>query len=178
MGLETRLTIAAVANLSDTLDLGPRSASMSATYKALLADGVAAGQANRVFHDRRTLVGAATENLDLAGGSLLDPLGNPLTFARIKGLIVSAVGVVGPPAVPNTNDVIVGGDVTNTFFGSFADETDAVRIRPGGTFAIVCGPADGTGYVVAAGTGDLLKFTNGAAGTDVTFDVIIIGTSA
>lgn len=170
MTLQSRISVSVTANQSETLDLGSRSSAMTQTYKATLTSGTGAGQADLVFHDKRTLAASATENLDLAG-VLTDPLGTALTFARIKAIIVNA-------AAGNTNDVIVGGDVTNTFFGSFADETDAVRIRPGGVFAMVCGEADATGYPVAAGTGDLLKFTNGAGSTSVEYQVTLIGASA
>jgi hypothetical protein len=37
---------------------------------------------------------------------------------------------------------------------------------------------DATGYPVTAATGDLVTLTNSAAGTSVTYDVIIIGSSA
>lgn len=171
MTLSSKVQVSAVANLTETLDIGTRSANLPKVYSATLANGTAAGQADRVFADTRTLAASATENLDLAGGTLTDPFGNVLTFARVKAIIVAA-------AAGNTNDVIVGGDVTNTFFGSFADETDAVRIRPGGVFAMLCGAADAVGYAVVAGTGDLLKVLNSAGGTSVTYDVIIIGTSA
>ena len=178
MSLTSRLIVQAVANIEETIDGGSRSAALARKYLASLDPGTLAGQGDRVFWDTRTLAASATENLDLAGGALLDPFGNVLTFARIKGLVVAAAGVVGPPAVPNVNDVLVGGDVVNTFFGMFGAETDAVRIRPGTTFAMICDEADVTGYVVTPATGDLLKLTNGGAGTSVTFDVIIIGTSA
>jgi hypothetical protein len=171
MTLSSTVSVRVTANISEATDLGIRSSAMSADYRANLANGTGTGQADKTFHDKRTLGASATENLDLAGGALVDPFGQVLTFARVKALVVKA-------APGNTNDVIVGGDVTNTFFGSFADETDAVRIRPGTTFAIACGEADATGYPVAAGTGDLLKVTNGGAGTSVDYDIIIIGTSA
>jgi hypothetical protein len=171
MTLVASLLVQATATQSETLDLGGRSSNMSKTYRTALTDGIVAGKADRVFHDTRTLVASATENLDLAGGVLFDPLGTALTFVKVKGLIVAA-------AVGNTNDVLVGGDVTNTFFGMFIDETDGVRVRPGGVFAMFTGAADASGYPVVAATGDLLKITNGGAGTPVTFDVIVIGTSA
>jgi hypothetical protein len=171
MTLSSKVLVSVAANMTEALDIGNRSWSGPKSYAATLANGIAVGQADKVFADTRTLAASATENLDLAGGVLLDPLGTALTFVKVKALIVAA-------AAGNTNDVIVGGDVTNTFFGSFADETDAVRIRPGTVFAIACGAADAAGYAVVAGTGDLLKILNGGAGTPVTYDVIIIGTSA
>jgi hypothetical protein len=88
----------------------------------------------------------------------------------VKAIIVHA-------SAANTNNVIVGGDATTTFFGMFADETDAVVLRPGATLALFCGEADAAGYAVTAATADLLKIANSGGTTGVTYDIIIIGTS-
>lgn len=170
MTLSSKASVTVTANQSEALDLGVRSSALSKVYTATLTNGTAAGQADRVFHDTRTLAPSATENLDLAG-VLTDPLGTALTFVKVKALIVAA-------AAANTNDVVVGGDVTNTFFPMFGAETDSLKIRPGAVLALICGAADAAGYAAAAGTADLLKVTNGGAGTPVTYDVIVIGTSA
>jgi hypothetical protein len=170
MSLTSKIALRAVASLIGSGDLVTPAANLSQSYITELSDGTAAGAADRVFSDTRTLAASATENLDFAG-SLTDALGTSLTFAKIKAIIVHA-------AAGNTNNVIVGGDVTNTFFGIFADETDALVIRPGATLALFCGEADAAGYSVTAATGDLLKVTNSGAGTGVTYDIIVIGTSA
>lgn len=170
MTLSSKLALKVSANLSSALDLVSPAARLSKLYQSELTDGTAAGMADKVFSDTRTLAASGTENLDLAG-SLTDALGAALTFAKIKAIIVHA-------AAANTNNVIVGGDATTTFFGIFADETDAVVVRPGATLALFCGEADAAGYAVTAATADLLKITNSGAGTGVTYDIIIIGTSA
>lgn len=170
MTLSSKVNLGVSAALSSALDLVSPAARLSQRYTTELDDGTAAGMADKVFSYTRTLAASATENLDLAG-SLTDALGAALTFAKIKAIIVHA-------AATNTNNVVVGGDATTTFFGIFADETDAVVIRPGATFALFCGEADAAGYAVTAATADLLKITNSGAGTGVTYDIIIIGTSA
>lgn len=170
MTLSSKVALRVTSNLSSALDLVTAQANLSKSYSAELDTGTAAGQADKVFSDTRTLAASATENLDLAG-SLVDAFGATITFAKIKAIVVKA-------ADANTNNVVVGGDVTNTFFGIFADETDALSLRPGACFALFCGEADAAGYPVVAATGDLLKITNSAGGTSVTYDIIIIGTSA
>jgi len=170
MTLASKVNLGVSASLSSALDLVSPAARLSQRYTTELSDGTAAGSADKVFSDTRTLGASATENLDLAG-SLTDALGAALTFAKVKAIIVHA-------SAANTNNVILGGDATTTFFGIFADETDAVVIRPGATFALFCGEADAAGYAVTAATADLLKVTNSGAGTGVTYDIIIIGTSA
>lgn len=170
MSLTSKISLNVSAALSSALDLVSPAARLSQRYSTELDDGTGAGAADKVFSDTRTLAASATENLDLAG-VLTDALGAALTFAKVKALIIHA-------SAANTNNVIVGGDATTTFFGMFADETDAIVVRPGATLALFCGEADAAGYAVTAATADLLKIANSGAGTGVTYDVIIIGTSA
>lgn len=133
--------------------------------KALsFGDGAGAGAVNLLFHDQRTLAASATENLDLAG-TLADKFGQTLTFARIKAVLVVA-------ATGNTNNVNVTQPASNGV-PVFLAAGDGVGIRPGGMFLWVA--PDAAGAVVTAGTGDLLTVTNSAAGTSVTYDVLILG---
>jgi hypothetical protein len=170
MPLTSRLSIAASAVQTATLDLGTAQAQLSKAYTVDLADGTAAGRADRVFHDTRTLAASATEDLDLAG-VLTDALGGALTFVRIKALIVSA-------AAGNTNNVLVGGAASNGFISWVGGAAHTVTVRPGATLALIAGAADATGYAVTAGTADLLRIANSGAGSTVTYDVAIIGCSA
>lgn len=170
MPLDSSLLVAVSARLSATQDLGEAVATMTKSYSAKLASGVSAGQADKVFHDTRTLAASATEDIDLAG-VLTDPLGAALTFAKIKGLIIAA-------AAANANNVIVGGAAANGFVTPFGGATHTITVRPGGIFALMAGSADATGYAVTAATADLLKIANSGAGTSVTYDIIVIGTGA
>lgn len=132
-----------------------------------LTPGTSSGNADRIFMDTRTLSASSTENLDLAGG-LTDPLGATLTFVTIKAIYVKA-------ASANTNNVVVGGAGSNTLLGIFSDATDKIVVKPGGVFMWV---APATGATVTASTGDILLVANSSSGTSVTYDIVIIGTSA
>jgi hypothetical protein len=133
-----------------------------------LASGIASGQADLIFSDRRSLALSATENLDLAG-TLLDPFGGALAMVTVKMIYIRA-------ADANTNDVLVGGAGAAALAGVFGDAaTDLIKVKPGGVFLWA---APKTGAPVVATTADLLKVANGGAGTAVTYDVVIIGTSA
>lgn len=167
--LNSKLVVTAVANLTNELDLGEASAPLTRTYRSVFDNGTGAGQADKVFHDQRTLAASATEDLDLAG-VLTDPLGAALTFARIRGLVVAA-------AAANTNNVVVGNASSNAW-AALLGATGTVVLRPGAVLALAVGEADAAGYAVTAGTGDLLKVANSAGGTSVTYDLIIIGASA
>lgn len=168
MALTTLITARTKADHVSALDLGNATLALDVTATHDLASGTGADQADIAFSDRRTLTASATENLDLAGG-LTDAFGATLTFARVKAIMVKA-------SSSNTNDVVLGGAASNAFVNWVGDATDTVKVKPGGSFLIVAPNA--TGYVVTAGTGDILKVANSAGSTSVVYDIIIIGASA
>ncbi len=170
MGLTgAQLSVAAGGTLTAALDLGTGSATQNLARSMSLGNGTGAGNADRMFSDRRTLAASGTEDLDLAG-VLLDAFGSAVTFARIKGLIIAA-------AAGNTNNVVVGA-AASTPWATLLNATGTVTLRPGAFLAVGTASTDATGYAVTAGTADLLKVLNSAAGTSVTYDIHIIGTSA
>src|SRR5262245_42260141 len=100
MALNSSLRLAIVANLVSALDLAEASVPLSKTYMSNFTSGVAAGQADMVWHDTRTIAAAGTDDIDLAG-ALAGLLGGTATFVKIKGLIVAA-------SAGNINNVEVG----------------------------------------------------------------------
>lgn len=167
MALQTKIALAVVASLTNTLDLAEASVPLNLQSTLRLATGTGTNQADKIFHDRRTLAASGTEDLDLAG-VLADPLGVTLTFARIKALIVLA-------SSGNTNNVNITRPASNGV-PLFLAAGDGIGVRPGGLFCWAC--ADATGVAVTGGTGDLVTLTNSAGSTSVTFDVVIVGASA
>jgi hypothetical protein len=170
MPLTAKVTLNLNALQTSQLDLALASAPLLKDYITSLQNGTAAGQADKIFHDQRTLAAAANEDLDLNGAALSDAFNTTLAFVKVKGLIVSA-------AAANPNPITLGGAASNGFISWVGSATDKVSIRPGATFALFAGQADGTGYAVTAATADLLRVTAGAGGNH-TYDVIVIGTSA
>jgi hypothetical protein len=163
--LKTSILLDFKSLLTTALDLGGASSPASLVKSFGWTDGAAINQANRVWTDRRTLAASGTENLDLAA-VLLDAFGTAITFARVRALIVAA-------ASTNTNNVLVGGAASNGFVNWVSDATDVVVVRPGGLLALVA--PDATAYAVTAATGDILKVTNSAGTTGVTYDIAIVG---
>jgi hypothetical protein len=166
--LNTTITAQISATYKNLLDLGtPTDTFLKKTFIEL-ANGTSAASADLMFHDQRTLSASATENLDLAG-SLANPLtGATMTFVEIRAVLISA-------ASGNTNNVLFSRPASNgvTLFSAAGDE---IKVPPGGVFMWACG-ADGA-IAVTAGTGDIFTVTNSGAGTSVTYDVVILGTSA
>lgn len=170
MALTSKVRVAVDAAQTGTIDLGGKSASASKNWAVSFANGAAAGQANVVWQDTRTIAASGTDDIDLTG-TLTDAFGATITTAKVKTVLVAA-------AAGNTNNVVVGGATSNQFTSIFGDATDKVVIRPGGVFAISVGDADLNAYAVTAGTGDLLRVTNSGAGTSVTYDIIVLGTAS
>ena len=168
MTLTSRMLLELSADFSSALDLASLRVPLDVKTQVDLANGTAANQADRIFHDTRTLSASGTENLDLAG-VLTDPTGATITFAKIKLLLIKA-------AAANTNDVVVGGHASAAFVNWVSDATDKVVVRPGGGLCLWAPGA--AGYAVTATTADMLTVANSGAGTGVTYDVVIIGTSA
>lgn len=150
-------------------DLSTPSDDLRWTRGVHLDTGTGAGKADLRFTDTRTLLASATEDLDLAG-VLLDAFGAALTFVRIKGLFISA-------SAANTNNVVVGAAASNAW-ATLLNATGTITLRPGDTFAAMSGAAQTTAWAVTAGTGDLLKVANSAAGSSVSYDIVIVGASA
>jgi hypothetical protein len=168
MALSTNIRLQVLSDLTSALDLVTPIAPLNYLKTYQLDSGTGANQADKIWTDTRTLTASSTENLDLAG-VLTDAFGATVTFARVKALIISANSL-------NTNDVVVGGAATNTFINWVGDPTDKIKLKPGASFMLVA--PDSTAYPVTAGTGDILLVANGAAGTSVTYDIVVIGASA
>ncbi len=132
-----------------------------------LADGVGASQADMIYSDSRTLSASSAEDLDLAGGGLLDPLGGAFEPAKIRVLMVTA-------SASNTNDVVVGNKAAQILY--LDSVTSEVVVQPGGVFVLTA-PAT-AGITVTATTADLITVTNSAGGTSVDYEIVILGTSS
>src|SRR5690349_7014671 len=170
MGLSSLVSLNVQASQSSALDLGNAAFTASKTYSTSYANGTAAGQANKLFTDTRTITASSNDDLDL-NGVLTDAFGGSLALLRVKGLIVAA-------AAGNTNDVVVGGAASNAWVTPFGSATDKIKVKPGAVLALFAGLADATGWTVTAATGDVLRIANGGAGTPVTYDIVIIGADA
>lgn len=169
MAVTANISASVSGTQSSALDLGTISFPFATTGSTAFSSGTGAGQVDRVFTDTRTLTASGTEDLDLAG-SLTDAFGATITFARIKAIYVSALST-------NTNNVQVTRPASNGVPWLMA-AGDGIALRPGAFCIWGSGVADATGVAVAAGTGDLVTFTNSAGTTGVTYTVVIVGCSA
>lgn len=167
MALTTTITTKISASQTAANDLGTSSFPVDYRDIVNLTSGTASNQADLLFTDQRTIAPSGTEDLDLAG-SLVDALGNTLTFVTVKTIMIKA-------ASGNTNNVTVSPAAVNGFLGPFNAAADLISVSPDGMMLV---HAPGTGWTVTPSTGDLLTIANSGSGTSVTYDVIIVGTSA
>ncbi len=165
--LKATVTAQVSATYKNIVDLGTAVDAFTKTAKIELSDGTGAGSADRMFHDQRTIAASSSEDLDLAG-VLVNEFGAVTTFVELRAVLITA-------ASGNTNNVRLTRPASNGV-PLFLAASDGIDIPPGGTFLWAC-PADGKVTVTAA-TGDLLTVANSGAGSTVTYDVVIIGTSA
>jgi len=168
MTLDTKFHVELIADAASPLDLTSATSRLPFVRQINMATGTAANQADKVWSDERTLTASSSEDLDLSG-VLVDPFGATLTLARVKLLIVYAL-----PA--NTNNVVLGNATSNGWVGPFGAAAHTISIRPGGLISMIA--PDATAWPVTAGTGDLLHVANSGAGTSVTYDIAVIGSSA
>jgi hypothetical protein len=164
---DTQISLGVVAKYSVTKDLSLANAAYNFAKSVTLADGTGSGQADKIYADTDTIAASGTKDWDLAG-VLVDDLGVALTFVNVKGIFLAASSA-------NTNNCVIGAAAATQFVGPFGAATHTIAVKPGQFFAITAGL---TGWAVGAGASDLLRVTNSAGGTSVTYDIMIIGTSA
>ena len=149
-------------NLSRSLDLVTVLSNFTYTSTENWTDGTGANQYQVVFSDERT-TDSTGEELDLAG-VLKDPFNLTLTFTAVKVISIEA-------SSSNTNNtILIGG--THPVTGIFADTSDAIIVRPGGTLTIVA--PDTTGYAITATSADDLKVYSSGTG-NVKYKIVILG---
>lgn len=164
--LKARLEVKLTATLTNVLDLTQADAPLTALRIQDFANGVGANQANVIWSDRRTLSASTTEDLDLAGGGLVDAFGVAVAPVKLRAVVISS-------ASANVQNITLFGDANSVPLLNTAATT--VTLQPGGLYVFTA-PAV-AGVAVTAGTGDIIQVANGA-GVSITYDVIIIGTSS
>lgn len=153
---------------ADQSGVQPKQANVGLSPSFTITSGTGANQADKIYAETITIAASGSATRDLAG-SLTDVFGVALTFVKVKGIFVSA-------ASANTNNVLIGNAGATQFLGPFGAAAHTVAVLPGGLAAFVAPNA--AAWAVAAGSADVLGFANSSSGTSVTFDLVIIGTSA
>jgi len=136
-------------------ELGTDSGQKSITF----TNGSGALAVNKVFVDHA----ATTTTYDL-DGSLTDPTGATISFARI-----AAVRIIPDPG--NAAALALGGDfILTKYLTGWVDDVVTIPIHKTGFWTFVA--PDATGVAVTASTGDQLTIT--VSGSDA-YDIVILG---
>lgn len=165
---DTRVSVTVQSNQVGGLDLQTQNSALQFIRGFSLDNGTGANQADKLWSDTRTINASSNDDLDLAG-VLVDAFGAVATFVKVKVIAVAA-------ASANTNNVVIGNAAATQFVGPFGAAAHTVAVAPGGV-TLFARP-DSTGWAVGAGATDLLRIANSGAGTTVTYDIVILGTSA
>lgn len=130
-------------------------------------DGTSVDQADKAYYDERTLAYSSTpDNLDFAGGGLIDLNGDTITWVEMVGLAIEN-------DEDNAVDLVVGAGSNPLNFGSGAN---SITIKPG-EVKVLMGTTANPGYAIAAGSTDNLKIAV-ASGTNVVYRIWALGRSA
>lgn len=166
----TAFSMAVRSTLNNVLDLSViATATLNMAKSSSFSTGTGANQADRMFFDSRNILASANDDLDLNGTTLIDALGVPLALARLKLLAIYAY-----PG--NANNIVMDGAASARITTMMGGTTPTLTIRPGGMFLLTA--PDATAYAITATTADILRITNGGAGTSVNYDIVAIGASA
>jgi hypothetical protein len=158
--LNALIRLAITATHIKDLDLADPRDTLALTLEQAFTPGNGSGQADRIFHDKRTLADAATEDIDLYGG-LTDAFGVTINFAKVKALIIKNLST--------TQTLSIGG-ATATQLSNWVANVNDIVVVPAGGFLCLVNPA---GYAVTSIL-DLLKIAN-SAGAVCDYDIVIIG---
>lgn len=162
--LKTDLQVSVKHVFTNPLDLSTAKDELTLNIPITLTNGTAAGMADVVFHDERTLTTGASEDLDLAG-TMTNAFGTTVTFAKIKAILIYNTSTV--------RTLTIGGASFNGWISRMGSSTHTFKIGPGG-FDFFYEPV---GFAVTADTADLLKILNDS-GTSCIYRIWIVGTSA
>lgn len=144
-------------------------------------NGTGAGKANQLLVLQGTIATSSHVDVDLyANGSVSDAVGNALTMAVGKLLIIQNLG----SATPTEADTMTVGGTTATsawtsFLGTNADSIKLPGPDSAGKSTFICvGGSGSTAYAIGASTTNhLLRISNTGANT-ITYNVILIGATA
>ncbi len=172
--LTSGVNVTVTGTLLDASTLTNNQAQVSKTWQVALANGVGAGQADKIYTlKEQTIADAGTLSIDVKA-SLVDAFGAVFTPAKLRMVYIYSCG--GPPScssAANTTNLTLFGDANSVPILSAAATT--TTLKPGGVFLVTDSSA--AGIAVTAGTGDIIKIVN-AAGAAAKVDVILIGTSS
>ena len=168
MQMEIRGTATDTADMADT---APR-AVLLAQFIDSLTNGTGLDNANQVYADSGAIGAAATVDIDLAG-TVTDVFGNTITFANIKAIFVKNTSTTGAVINLGGGSNAAGLNAFDTWITSTAADGSEAIILPQNAAVLLWNPI-AAGYVVTAGTIDLLSMTETATLVGA-YELMVVG---
>jgi hypothetical protein len=168
--LNASIALQLIATLKNVQAISTPTDAIPINLSQAIASGTAAGQANKIFRDRRTLASGASERLSMYDfGGALSSLG--VAFAQSKVLAL----LIYNRATVDGDDLVVGGDGTSAAWTSLfnGSGTATQRVKPGGYLLLIA--PDTAGMAVVSPTNHLLKIANASGANAVAYDIVVIG---
>jgi hypothetical protein len=155
--------------LQDAGALGNVADSSQLSFHHAFANGTDTDQADKVWHDERTLAAGANEDLVLPNLPLsLFDNSLAIALANVKAILLLNT------ATDDGEDLAVGGATSHEWQGPFAAAGDKLVV-PADSCLLLLNKK--SGWTVAAGSADKLRIANAGSG-DITYRIAILGTSA
>ncbi|MDZ4820089.1 MAG: hypothetical protein SGJ20_14070 [Planctomycetota bacterium] len=137
-------------------------------YNETFADGVSPEQADKIWHSSRTLISAASDDLDLSAlAQTIFGTTVTITLAQIRAILIINT------ATDDGEVLIVGAAPADTWSACFGDASHTVEVPPDSCL-LLCNRI--SGWPVVAGVSDTLRITNAGSG-NVTYRIAILGCS-
>jgi len=155
--------------LQDTQGLTTVADASRLEFAASLNNGSAAGQANALWHDLRTLAAGANDDL------VLSALSHTLFGSAITTALTAVKGIlIVNTATLSGEDLIVGAAAANAWSAPFGGAAHQARVPAGASLLLV---NTATGWPVAAGVTDVLRIASQGAGV-IDYKIAVVGLHA
>jgi hypothetical protein len=154
----------------ETIDLAVVSDSSQLQYVRSLTDGTAADQADKLWHDQRTVAAGANDDLDLT--ALVNTIfGSTVTMhlAKVKALLIVNLSTAAG------DELRLDSSVANAFTAPFNGSATS-QVEIGADSALLLSNKK-DGWTVTAATGDILRVRNPGPNA-ITYQIALVGTSA
>jgi len=155
--------------LQDALELSTITDVSKLEFAASLTNGTGSGEADRIWHDERTLAAAAADDLTLSALAS-SVFGNSVNvaLAKVKALLI----------VCTTDDagaeLTIGNAASQAWVGPF-NASSARLLVPGDSVLFLVNKQ--AGWNVGVGASDVLRILNSGS-VSATYRIVIVGTSA
>lgn len=167
--LAVDLSVKAQWLFSDALDLSTVADASQVSYARSLSDGTGADQADKIWHDSRTVSAGASDDLDMTalpqsifGGTI------NISLSKVKALLIVNTSTT-------TGDQLrVGGAPANSFSAPFNGVAASLALVGPDSPLLLSNKRDG--WTVTPGTGDILRIHNPTSNA-ITYRIVIVGVS-